>query len=371
MHVTVSHEAFATAVQTVSRAVPTRTTLPVLTGILLAAGDGGLTLTGTNLDLGVECRIQADVDRPGSIVLPARYLSDIARHTGGGYLELSVPEGSSVADIRWGVSQFTIHGHPADQFPALPRLDPVVDVSLPARELREVLEGTAFAASHDETRPILTGIQLTIRDGQLQALSTDGFRIALRRTATKAALARPAGLVIPGRNAAEFLHLRSQESVRLLATLNQALFDCGDVRFFSRLLDGTYPAVLDLVPKDFPTRIMVDRAAFLAACERVAILADPVQKAPVVTLTREDGLLALSSSLASVGAARDALPAEIAGADFQIIFNARFLADGLRNMPGEAAVLELSGPLTAARLTAAGRDDFLYILMPMRPSEGA
>ncbi len=125
------------------------------------------------------------------------------------------------------------------------------------------------------------------------------------------------------------------------------------------------------MPKEFPTRIRVHRPSFLEACERVAILADPVHKAPIITLTREDGHLVLTSSLAAIGAARDALPAEISGADFQIIFNARFLADGLRNLPAEEAVLELSGPLTAARLTAPDSDDFLYILMPMRPSEGA
>lgn len=372
MHFTVAHSELAQALQKVSRAVPARTTLPVLTGILLSASAEGLTLTATNLDIGISCRIPAEIGSPGSMVLPARYLTDIVRHIPGGAIAVSADLANNTAQLRWSTSHFTIHGHAADQFPALPELEPVTELALPARVLGEVLDDAIFAVSHDEARPILTGIQLTSREGFLQAISTDGFRIAVRRARVEEGLPRPASLVIPGKNAAELLHLRPVDGmVELLATANQALFRLGDTLFFSRLLDGSYPAILDLIPREFRTRIRLDRQAFHDACERVGILADPLQKTNALTLSREGGALVLTATSPAVGTAREELPAAIEGEDFQIIFNARYLAEGLRHSRSDEALLELSGPLTAARLTAPGEGDFLYVLMPMRPSEGA
>lgn len=370
MKFSVSRTDFAEALNNVSRAVPVRTTMPVLSGILLDAGEEKITLRATDLELGVECHVPADVTEAGALVLPARYLTDIVRHIPQGTLDITSNPANNTATINWGSSEFTIHGQGADEFPALPVPEDGLGLDVPVEELRNVIEGTLFAVSHDETRPILTGVQLSINGDRLQALSTDGFRIAHRQAPVSTQRSEPISLVVPGRNLGELLRLPGTlDTIHISVSANQVFFDLERTRLVSRLLDGNYPAVLDLVPRDYKTRIRVDRAGLHAACERVALLSDPLHKSYAITMSCGPDGLTLSASSAAVGKAREHVPAEVQGQEATIIFNARYLADGLKNCAAEEALIELSGPVTAARLTVPEEQGFLYVLMPMRPSE--
>ncbi len=178
-------------------------------------------------------------------------------------------------------------------------------------------------------------------------------------------------MVVPGKNLAELLRiLGSGDSVSVRLTKNQIFADLGAVKFVSRLLDGQYPAVLDLVPKEFTSWWRMARQALNDACERVSLLSDPLQRSYAINLKPEERSIVITAGSAAVGSAREEIPATVEGQPFEIIFNARYLAEGLRNMEGEEAVLDLSGPLQAAKLTSPDEPGSLYILMPMRPSEG-
>lgn len=363
--------ALAPALQTALRAVPARTTLPALSGVLLTTESDHLTLQATDLDLAICTRVPADVSTPGAVLLPARFLAEIVRRLPPVTVTVDVDPVNWTATIAAGSSEFVVHGQAPENFPGLPRPEGGQMAAPSAALLRRVLQTTLFAASEDDARPILTGVQITFRTGELRALSTDGFRIAYRRVPDDS-LADDADLsvTLPRRTLAEVARLLGDEgTVSLLAARTHVLFHLGHVQVLSRVLEGAYPPVLDLVPKTYPARLRVERERLEAACERVSLLADPLQRAYPVTLSWATGSLVLSASSPSVGRAREELPAHAEGDAFHVIFNAQLLLDGLRNVQASDVVLELSGPLTAARLSSPQDDGYLYVLMPMRPPE--
>lgn len=371
MRVTVHQKDLQHALQAAARAVPVRTTLPALSGILLHAGARKLTFQATDLEIGISATIPADVTEPGSILLPARQLVEIARRIPADAIAFDIDPTNATATLRWGGSEFLIHGQPPEHFPGIPATDPGTEITLTADQLRTAVEASLFAASQDEARPILTGVQLTLNAGELRTLATDGFRIASRRILTPAATPDPVlNVVLPSRNLSELLRfLPDADQVTILPSKNHVLFQVGNIAFLSRVLEGAYPAVLDLVPKDYRSTIRVDRLLLHDALERVSLFADPLQKAYATLLTYARDTVVLSASSAAVGKAREELPAEVRGETGEIIFNARLLTEGLRNCAGTDAILEISGPLTAARLTSPDAEGFLYVIMPMRPSE--
>ncbi len=372
MQTVMEHRDLLSALQNVARAVPARTTLPVLSGILVEAADNQVKLAATDLELGIECHVPARVEQAGSVVLPARYLTEIIRRIPDGRVEIQADPVTNSATIHWGTSEFTIHGHHPDQFPSLPKPEAETELEINRDVFRAVLEGTLFATSQDETRPILTGVQLTMEGNRLKALSTDGYRIAQRQGEGAVAEGEADfSAVVPGRNLGELLRLLgSGGTARTILTRNQVFVTFDGVKFVSRLLEGQYPAVMDLVPRDFPSRWRVDRQLLHDACERVSLLSDPLQRSYAINLRPEGQGILITASSAAVGNAREEIPAGVEGEGFEIIFNARYLAEGLRNMRGGEVLLELSGPLKAARLTTPDDPGFLYVLMPMRPSEG-
>lgn len=372
MRVLIDQNDLLFAIQNAARAVPVRTTLPALSGILVETMDGQLKLAASDLELGIECHVPARVEQAGAVVLPARYLTEIIRRIPDGEVDIQADPVSHTATIQWGTSVFTIHGHHPEQFPSLPTPEAETEMEINRDVFRAVLEASLFAASQDETRPILTGVRLTLDGSRLQALSTDGYRIALRHADGAAPEGTAAfSAVVPSRNLAELLRIMANSgTVRACLGKNQIFVEIDGIKFVSRLLEGQYPAVLDLVPKEFPTRWQVGRQVLHDACERVSLLSDPQQRSYAVTLRPEGQGLVITASSAAVGNAREEIPAEVEGDRFEVIFNARFLAEGLRSMRGERILMEMIEPLKAVRLTSPDDQGFLYILMPMRPSEG-
>lgn len=371
MNFTASRDALQQAIQATARAVPLRSTLPALSGILLQAEADRVTFHATDLEMAISTTIPARVAVPGSILLPAKQLVEIARRIPSESITFDIDPNHTTATLSWTGSEFLLHGQPAEHFPGIPTTDPGAEISIGADQLRTAIESTLFAASQDEARPILTGAQITLADGELRTLATDGFRIASRRLAVPTPPEHPAfNAVLPSRNLAELLRLLSDaESVTILPSGNHVLFRAADTAFLSRTLEGAYPAVLDLVPKEYRASIRVDRLLLHDAFDRVSLFTDPLQKAYATSLAYADGRVVLSASSAAVGKAREELPAEVRGEPGEIIFNARLFTDGLRAAGGNEVTLEISGPLTAARLTAADAEGFMYVIMPMRPSE--
>ncbi|ADU50127.1 DNA polymerase III, beta subunit [Thermaerobacter marianensis DSM 12885] len=357
------------ALQVAIRGVATRSTLPVLSGILLVAEPEQLRLVATDMEMTVEVLAPARVQEEGSVVLPGRHLVEIVRRLPPGEVHLEV-EGFR-ARILQERSRFTIHGTDPGIFPAMPHISAGSTVLFDNGLLRNVLRRTTFAVSTDEGRPILTGVSFRAEGDRLQAVATDGFRIAACSvTLERPVEGQPVAAVIPGRSLAEVARLLPDQGIgRLLLDETQAGFQLGEVRLITRLVDGVYPDVLGLVPSEYPTRVQLPTRAFQEACERAALLADTRQPARwVIRLAVEPGRLVITASDPELGEAREEIPAQVDGEGMVIGFNARYLVDGLKAIDTEEVLFELTEPLKASRLRGVGADDFTYIVLPVKIS---
>ncbi|PZN08169.1 MAG: DNA polymerase III subunit beta [Bacillota bacterium] len=357
------------ALQVAIRGVATRSTLPVLSGILLVAEPEQLRLVATDMELTVEALAPARVQEEGAVVLPGRHLAEIVRRLPPGEVHLEL-EGLRARLIQER-SQFTIHGTDPGIFPAVPRVGAGTTVLFDNGALRGLLRRTTFAVATDDSRPILTGVSFRAQGDRLEAVATDGFRIAAcRMTLERPVEGGAAAAVIPGRSLAEVARLLPDEGIgRMLLDETQAGFQLGEVRLITRLLDGAYPDVLGLVPSEYPTRVRLPARAFQEACERAALLSDSRQAARwVIRLSVEPGRLVITASDPEVGEAREEIPAEVDGEGMVIGFNARYLVDGLKAIEAEEVLFELTEPLKASRLRGVGEDEFMYIVLPVKIS---
>lgn len=368
MRFTVSQADLATGLATAGKAVSTRNTLPILSGILVVADGDRLRLTATDLEIGIETPVPAQVDEEGQVVLPARYLTEIVRRVPAGPLQVEVDPRNFTASIRWERSQYTIHGSAADQFPHLPRPEGDPDYRIGQATLRNAIRQTAFAISHDETRPILTGACFDFDPPALQVTATDGVRIAYRRAQVQALAGNPrsARSVLPARTLHELARLLQGDDdavAALTLTDNQAFFDLGPVRLVSRLLEGQYPDVMRLIPQQYETVVRLDTQPFHDACERASLIARDGSGA--IKLGIDGSRLTITSSAPEVGEVYEEVAASIEGKPLEIGLNPRYLTEGLRALDTEQFLFELTDNRKPTRLKAAEHEDFLYVVLPI------
>lgn len=368
MQFTVEQTDLASGLHKVSRAVSGRTPLPVLSGILIEAVDGHLTLSATDLDITIRTQVPAQVKNRGAIVLPARYLSEYVRRIPGGTISFQVDESGQSAILQWQRSQYQINGFLADQFPDLPPIDGQRQLKFPQPLLRNIIQQTSFAVSTDETRAILTGVYININADRLEAIATDGFRVAIRHAQLPHA-GEPVKMILPGRALQELVRLldaSSDEEVSLSVASNHVHADMGHAVVTSRLIDGQYPNVMDLLPSDYPTRVRLERLALLQAAERAALMSDSRQTARLIILHVQPEQLVITSHDPEVGQAHEEVPAELDGEGLQIGINARYLSDGLLHIDGDEVWMEFIDPVKAIRIRACDDDSYQYIAFPVR-----
>jgi len=367
VRITVLQEDLSPALQTVQRAISPRTTLPVLTGILIEGSDDQLRLVATDLELGIERYVPAEIGLSGAIVLPARYLVDLVRKIPSGAIHLEIEDSSWTATARWGRSEFILHGLSPDQFPQLPAVAGQVALRLSQSLMREMIRQTIFCISQDESRPVLTGVLVHIRPDFIEMVSTDGVRLSVRRARVPLPVDAPWKAIIPGRSLAELNRALSgeEDEVELVLGENQCAFRLPNIRFTSRLIDGQFPKYDEVIPQHYPTRARLKTRDFHDACERAALLS-PAGPNPILIDLSDEGL-AVSAVSQEVGRVREELDASVEGEQFQVSFNARYLIEALRALEGEEVWLESTGPLSPSRLRAVGDEDFFHILLPLRP----
>jgi DNA polymerase III subunit beta len=361
---------FAEAVSWATRTVGARVTLPALSGILLEAGDGKLTCRATDLEVAAEISIPVQIDQPGTALLPGRLLSQLVARFPDAPVQLSGDDDR--VEISCGRANFKVRGMQAEDFPSLAGPAPgaaqgVVKADAFARLVSQV----ARAASNDEGRPVLTGVQLEAADGRLTAAATDSYRLAVRSLAWEEAVDGSA--LVPARSLQEAAKAAGEVggAVTMVLEDGQVSFLFGDRRLTTKLIEGSFPNYSALLPDAHETAVVVERAALAEALQRVAIVAMGQANTPV-TLTFGDGSVDLAATNQEMGDAAEALPAEVEGEGLSIAFNPTFLLAGLEATGTEQVRIELRDGLKPAVLrphSADGDvDDLTYLLMPMRVS---
>ena len=371
-----------TALQLVSRAVASRPTHPVLANVLLTAdaGTDRLSLTGFDLNLGIQTSLPASVDSSGAVTLPARLLGEIvSKLSSDSPVSLSSDTGADQVELTSSSGSYQMRGMPADDFPELPLVENGTALRVDPSSLLKALRATLFASSADEAKQLLTGVHLRFNQKRLEAASTDGHRLAMLtvedalQTEITADESEPDELAVtlPARSLREVERLmaswKGNDPVSLFCERGQVVVLAADQMVTSRTLEGTYPNYRQLIPDGFSRTIDLDRRAFISALERIAVLADQHNNVVRIATEPATGLVQISADAQDVGSGSESLPAEINGDAVQIAFNVRYVLDGLKAMDCDRVRLSCNAPTTPAILTPSNDDPGLtYLVMPVQ-----
>jgi len=364
MRITIARSELLDALTVVSKGMSSRSTLPILSGILLAAENGSVSLQATDLEVSVRHSTAALVDQEGQTVIPGKLLGEIVRTLPEAAVTLD-QEGDIVA-VKCQHSSFTLKTLNPSDFPKFPEVSVEKQVSLPSQLLGSMVKKVSKAVSRDETRAILTGVRLMIEGPSIRMVATDSYRLATSEVVLADQPAEDMDVVIPGRALEEVTRIASSsEMVSIGTSENQIVFIFGDTTFVTRRIEGSFPNYKQLIPKECETSAVVDTEEFSAAVKRVSLMA--LHNSPLkLSVSVEDQTLSLSATTQDVGDASEDIMVKAEGKDVEIAFNHAFLTDGLASTSTETVALEIQNSLKPGILKSSGDQDFLYLLMPVR-----
>jgi DNA polymerase-3 subunit beta len=362
-------ENLARGLSVVSRAVSTRSTLPVLANVLLRTEDAGLKLTATNLEIGVTYWVPGKIESDGATTVPAKLLTDLVNSLqGGDRIDLELGAGETL-DLHCGRFESHLKGIDAEEFPAIQTTGERPTTRIAQNVLRRALEETAFAAATDEARPILTGVLCRFEGETLTLAAADNYRIAVKSIPVLDSVA-DTSVVVPARALTELMRVLADSDapveIVLAQARNQILFHLDGIDLVSRLIDGQFPNYQSVMPQSFTTRAVLDREELLRAVRPAALIAH--ESANIVKLqiggTGDDGITV--SANAEIGDHVGQVEATIEGDGTTIAFNAKYLADVLTNVDADQFALELQGPLAPGVFRPIGDDQYVHVVMPVR-----
>ncbi|GAB4241115.1 MAG: DNA polymerase III subunit beta [Candidatus Methylacidiphilales bacterium] len=362
MKIHILKEHFLEGLQRVQNVVSTRTTLPVLSNVLLRAQKDSLSLATTDLDTGIQATVEAKVDRVGAVTLPARRLFSIVRELGSPDIYIEVDKVSAI--IRAGGATFRIMGLPEEDFPPLAKLAAAHEFSLEQKILKEMLKQTAYAMSTEESRYVLNGVLLSFRNDKLTVVATDGRRLALVEQEMEIPRPSEVDAILPSKAVNELLRLLGDEGTAQIAVSdNQIAFTSGTTYLVSKRVEGNYPNYRQVIPTESTERITLERELFLTTVRRISLLSS--DKSNSVKLALSKASLEISSATPDVGDARETMSVNYKGKDFSIAFNPDYLMDPLKNLDSDEVHLDFTDELSPGVIRYANRP-FLYVIMPMR-----
>jgi len=354
--------------QTVSRVASTRSAVQALSGVQIAAGgdgDAGVELRATDMEVGLRVPLQATIDRPGTVVLPARLLLDVVRTLRSGDVSLELRPTEQDVEIVGGTARFHIRTLRSEDFPPLPEPGGDQVVAMPAPAFVDTIARVSRSASRDETRPILTGILVSASGDELRMVATDSYRLSVKETRLEAPLEGGFEANVPARALDELGRLVRDdvEQIRIGVRANQVVFEVGGVALSSRLIDGQFPNYRQLLPEAYEHELTVSREELLEVVRRISLMA---QKNAPLRLSFNEGEVKVSAQTPDVGEASEPLPIPFAGEPFEIGFNPDFLTVGLESAGADDVVLKLISPLRPGLVESADASGFLYLIMPIR-----
>ena len=361
MKIQVSKENFLNAIQTVQNIVSPRTTLPILGNMLLETRNNNLTIITTDLDVGISCTIPVNIQTEGSITLPSKKLGDIIKELPAGEVTIIVKK-NNLVEIECEKIHFKLMGLPKDEFPKFPEFKDKETLQIEQPTLKAMLGLTSFAVSHEETRYILNGILVEVKDNNLKLVATDGRRLAMANSKLPTASKKELSVIIPIKAVTELnRNLKDEGKVSIVLGTNQILFDIDGTLIVSRLIEGTFPNYQQVIPPPTETKIRLSREGFLAAIRRANLLATPDFQA--IKLEVFKNKMVISKSTPDVGESREELDIEYQGKELMVGFNPHYLIDVLKNLKQESLDLELTD---ADKPGVIRTEDYLYLVLPMR-----
>ena len=369
MKLSLMQENLARGLSLVSRAVSSRSTLPVLGNVLLRTQDGGLRLTATNLEIGISAWVPGKIETDGALTVPARLITDVVGGLPSGErVDLEVESGTTLL-VRAGAFRTHLRGIEADEFPVIPAAGERPTTQVSQKTLKRALAEVTFAAASDETRPILTGVLTHLAGQQLTLAAADNYRIAVKKLDVIQSV-EETRVVVPARSYAELMRVLgdSEEPVDIILAQakNQVIFRIDTTEVVSRLIEGQFPNYQSVLPTSHSTRALIDRDELLKAVRLSALIASSA--ANVIKLGfGEDGSEGITiAAAADIGDAEGTVESRLEGDPVTIAFNARYLLEALQNMEADQLAVELSGPLAPGVLKPVDDPAYVHVIMPVR-----
>ncbi|MES1248239.1 MAG: DNA polymerase III subunit beta [Actinomycetota bacterium] len=360
--ISVSKDELVQALGVVSRAVSTRTSVQILSGVLLEASAGELRLAATDMELSLRATVAAQIEGDGSIVLPGKTFVDIARLLPGDEVQIEHKPAESVVHVTAGSAAYTLHTYNPEDFPRLPDVSSVQTFPIERESLLETIQRVARAASRDESRPVLTGVLVSFGSGRLTMAATDSYRLAVKETELTSS-APDLEAIVPSRALQELARIASGgDTVEVGVHENQVVFGTDGTWLTTRRIDGQFPNYKQLLPEQFEHVLTMPRQELLEVVRRAAVM---IQRATPLQLRFAEGELTVIARTHEVGESKESMPAPYTGDTLEIGFNADFLRDGLESVDGDDIRLKLISPLRPAVLQG-DNDEFTYLVMPIR-----
>lgn len=366
MKISCSTAELLTQLQTVTRVASTRSAVQALSGVKLAVTPTAVELLATDMDVGLRVPLQADIDRPGEVVLPARLLLDVARALPSEKVSFELRTAEQDVELISGSATFHLRTLRVEDFPALPTPADDARVVLPSDAFVQTIARVARSASKDETRPILTGILMSASERELRMVATDSYRLSVKQTTLESPLQGTLEANVPARALQELVRIAQQsESAEIAVSVgqNQVVFELDGTTLSSRLLDGQFPNYRQLLPESVEHELRIATAELTEVVRRISLLA---QKNTPLRLGFREGELTVSAQTPDVGEASEAIPVPFHGEPFEIGFNPEFLRDGLESLESDELVLKLISPLRPGLIESPESGDFVYLIMPIR-----
>ncbi|MFY3792512.1 DNA polymerase III subunit beta [Ureibacillus sp. MALMAid1270] len=364
------------ALNDVMKAVSSKTTIPILTGIKIDVTKEGMRLTGSDADITIQTFIPIEengdqlinISETGSIVLQAKMFNEIVRKLPTNDVEIEVTNGFQT-HIRSGKSEFHLIGLDPTEYPLLPEITMDRQFSIPADLLKSIIRETVFAVATSESRPVLTGVNWNIQGEELVCVATDSHRLARRKTKLEQLPTDVTSVVIPGKSLNELNKIlgESTEPVQIVITNQQVLFKAENVLFFSRLLEGNYPDTSRLIPDDFKTNITINGKSLLQAIDRASLLAREDRNNVVRFETLDENIVEISSNSPEIGKVEEQIQVEsLEGENLKISFSAKYMMEALKAIDGQDVVIQFAGAMRPFIIRSVHDDTILQLILPVR-----
>jgi DNA polymerase-3 subunit beta len=367
MKLTITREQLQEGLVDVAASVPAKTTLPILSNILLEATKDGIRISGTDLDIAVSTTVSASVDQEGAITLPARKLVEIVRELPSAAIRLTA-SGEQRVTIECGRSKFRLLGLPREEFPAFPTVKFDTGWHTSSKDLQKLISHVAFAASTEESRPILNGVLWELRPERMRMVATNGHRLARMDVPTTSGSSSQADLIVPPKALEQIRRLfGSEEEVEIARSENHLGFRSSTTQVFTRLIEGPYPNYEQVIPRENDKAATADKAAFSAALRRMSIVAS--DQTHRIRMAFANGSCKLSVQTPDLGEAQEEITVSYEGDPLEIGFNAAYLLEILKYIPTDEVRMTFKAPERAATCEPVGWDDpasYLAWVMPLR-----
>lgn len=358
----IEKDVFQDALNQVQHVVSARTTLPILSNVLIEADDDGLQLSTTDLDVTITKRIAADVSRTGATTMPARRLASIVRELPTSDIDFEVND-DNAATVKSGPSFFKILGLPSSEFPTIGEFGEAKEFTIDQKLLKEALRKTSYAISTDETRYVLNGVNCLIGEGMLTLVATDGRRLAMVEQDLEFPAGNEIGVIIPTKAVNELQRLLNDSGeLKVALTESQASFELNDSHLITKLIEGNYPNFRQVIPGDANHRVTIEREVLLNAVKRVSLLVN--EKTNSIKFSFEDHRLAISANSPEIGEAEEVIDVRYDGPKLAVAFNPEFVMAPLRNLDQDEVFIDLIDESSPGVVKID--EPFLYVIMPMR-----